>query len=124
MGIAALVLGILAVIIGLVPICGLPFGLPIALVGLVLGIVEVALKSKKNEPKGMGIAGIVLNAIAVAIILIWTVVFVAAANEAAEQSNTVLKEIATEMEKASEQAQEHAEKMQKEMHQENLKIKD
>ena len=73
MGVASLVLGILSLIIGFVPFCGAIALLP-AIIGLILGIVDVVLKSKKSEPKGMGIAGIVLSAISIVIIVFWVFV--------------------------------------------------
>ncbi len=77
MGVASLVLGILSLIIGFVPFCGAIALLP-AIIGLILGIVDVVLKSKKGEPKGMGIAGIVLSAISIVVIVFWVFVVAAA----------------------------------------------
>jgi len=73
MGIASMVIGIVAAVFGFIPFCGMFAFFP-AVVGFVLGIVDVVLKSKKQEPKGQGIAGIVLNAIAILIIFIWCVI--------------------------------------------------
>lgn len=77
MGVASLVLGILSLIVGFVPFCGAIALLP-AIIGLILGIVDVVLKSKKGEPKGMGVAGIVLSAISIVIIVFWVFVVAAA----------------------------------------------
>lgn len=77
MGVASLVLGILSLIIGFVPFCGAIALLP-AIIGLILGIVDVVLKSKKSEPKGMGVAGIVLSAISIVVIVFWVFVVAAA----------------------------------------------
>jgi len=78
MGIASMVIGIVSAILGFVPLCNY-FALIPASIGFILGIVDVAIKSqKKVEGKGIGIAGIVLNAIAIALIVIWSVLFVAA----------------------------------------------
>lgn len=74
MGIAALVLGIISIIIGFIPLCG-SIALVPAIIGVVLGIVDVVLKSKKGEKKGISIAGLVLSAIAVVIIVFWVFVF-------------------------------------------------
>ncbi len=49
-----------------------------AICGFILGIVDVSMKSKKQLPKGKGIAGIVMNSISIVIILLWTLVFAAA----------------------------------------------
>ena len=73
MGVAALVLGIISIIIGFIPFCGAIALLP-AIVGLVLGIIDTVKKSKKGEPKGMSIAGLVLSAVAIAIIIFWVFV--------------------------------------------------
>lgn len=78
MGLAALIIGIVAVVLGFIPFCGY-FALIPAIVGLILGIVDVQKKSKAQQPKGKGMAGIVLNAAAIIIILLWTLVFAAAA---------------------------------------------
>lgn len=70
MGIASLVLGILSAIIGFIPLCGMIALLP-AFIGLILGIVDAVKKSKAGEPKGMAIAGIILSAISIVIIIAW-----------------------------------------------------
>lgn len=77
MGVAALVLGIVSIICALTP-CGVIAWLP-ALVGLILGIVDVSIRGKKNLPKGKGIAGIVLNGLALIFIAFWTLAIGAAA---------------------------------------------
>lgn len=74
MGIAALILGIISIIVGFIPLCGSIAYFP-AIVGLILGIVDIVMKSKKNESKGMGIAGTVLSAISLIIITFWLFVF-------------------------------------------------
>ncbi|UCC12750.1 MAG: DUF4190 domain-containing protein [candidate division WOR-3 bacterium] len=78
MGIASMVIGIVSAILGFIPMCGWFATLP-AVVGLILGIVDVVQKNKNQQPgKGIGIAGIILNSIAIILILIWTFVIVAA----------------------------------------------
>ncbi len=76
MGLAAMVIGIFAVIFGFIPFCGF-FALIPAIIGLILGILDVKKKSKVQQPKGMGMAGVVLNAVAILVILLWTLVFAA-----------------------------------------------
>jgi len=98
MGIASLIIGIVAFVLGLVPACGLIFGLPPAVVGLILGILEISGKSKKNEPKGMGVAGTILNALAIVVILVWTLVIGAAAKESAGEFESAMQEVKTQME--------------------------
>lgn len=73
MGIAALILGIMSLIVGFMPFCGVIAFIP-AIVGLILGIVDTVQKSNKKEKKGMSIAGIVLNGIAIVCISFWILV--------------------------------------------------
>ena len=77
MGVAALVLGIVSVIIGFIPFCGAIAFIPAA-IGLILGIVDIVQKGKKGESKGVSIAGTVLSAIAIIVITFWLYVFGAA----------------------------------------------
>jgi hypothetical protein len=99
MGIAAMVLGIVAAVFAFIPICGIIAFVP-AVVGLVLGCVDVAMKSKNNAPKGQGIAGIVLNGAAIVIIIVW--VFFIAAN-----ANDGLEELQGELERAQQESQQY-----------------
>ena len=69
MGVAALVLGIISILIAFIPFCGVIAFLP-ALIGFILGIVFVVGGKKRNEPVGIGIAGLVLNLIALLVIII------------------------------------------------------
>ena len=95
MGIAALIIGIVSIIIGFIPFCNY-FALIPALVGLILGIVDIVLKSKANQPKGSGIAGTVLCSIAIVIIFLWTAVFSVMFTEAMN-SPEVQKEIQNQL---------------------------
>lgn len=70
MGVASLVIGIIAVLLGFIPFCGIIALIP-AIVGVVLGIVDWVKKSKQGQPKGMSIAGTILSSIAVVIIIVW-----------------------------------------------------
>ncbi len=78
MGLAAMIIGIIAVVLGFIPVCGMIALVP-AIIGLILGIVDVKKKSKAQQPKGQGMAGIVLNAVAIIVILLWTLIFAAGA---------------------------------------------
>jgi len=78
MGIASMVIGIIAIILAFIPFCGFIFLIP-AVIALILGIVDVAVKAKRNLPKGCGVAGIVLNSVAIIIIVLYTLVFSAGA---------------------------------------------
>lgn len=87
MGVAALVLGIISIIIGFIPFCGAIAFVP-AIIGLILGIIDIVQKSKKKEPKGMAIAGTILTGLAIVIISFWLFVFgVAASGTAGYISN-------------------------------------
>lgn len=96
MGIAALILGIISIIIGFIPLCGSIAFIP-AVVGLILGIVDTVQKSKKDEKKGISIAGIVLSALAIVIISLWVFLFgVAISNVDGNQLNSLAEEFSTE----------------------------
>lgn len=81
MGIASMVIGIIAAILGFVPFCNY-FAFVPAVIGLILGIVDVVKKSKENQAKGIGIAGITLNSLAMVLIFVWTVLIAAAGSTA------------------------------------------
>ena len=83
MGIASMVIGILAAILAFIPLCGYMAFVP-AVIGLILGLVDVSKKKKQEKPKGQGIAGIVLNAIAIGLIFLYSVIFAGAAIAADE----------------------------------------
>jgi len=82
MGIAALIIGIVSAVLAFIPLCGYIAFVP-ALVGLALGIVDIIQKSKKNESKVMGIVGVITNAVAIVIIIVWTPLVFAVAGAAA-----------------------------------------
>ena len=73
MGIATLVLGIVSFILGFIPFCGIIALIP-AIIGIVLGIVDLVKRSKEGTPKGVSIAGIILSAFAVIFIIFWVIV--------------------------------------------------
>ena len=74
MGIASLILGIISLSMGWIPfICFIMFAL--AIVGLILGAVDVAKKSKiEGGKKGIGIAGLVISALAIPVIIISSII--------------------------------------------------
>ena len=79
MGVAALVIGIASLLIGFIPLCGF-FALVPAIIGIILGIIDVVKKSKSTEEvkpkKGVSIAGIILSSLALILIIIYNVVIV------------------------------------------------
>jgi len=72
MGIAALVLGIISLLLSFIPVIGI-LGLGIAIIGLVLGIIDWVQKKKKDEKHGQAIAGVVCSAVAIIIVILYTV---------------------------------------------------
>ncbi len=72
MAIAALVLGIISIILAIIPFCSIFSVLP-AIVGLILGIIDLVKKKKNGGKKGMSITGIVLSGIAIVIMTVWLV---------------------------------------------------
>lgn len=74
MGIASFVLGMVALVMGWIPfICFL--ALILAIIGLILGIIDTIKKSKANDKnKGFSIAGLVISAISIPIILIMSII--------------------------------------------------
>ena len=97
MGVAALILGIVGISVAVIPMCGIVAFIP-CLVGLGLGIADIVVKGKKGQPKGLGIAGTILNALAILFVLLWTLCFAAAASdpELAEAFEMEQVEITTE----------------------------
>ncbi len=84
MGVAALVLGIVSVVIGFIPFCGSWAIIP-AIVGLVLGIIDWVKKNKEGNPKGKAIAGVICSAVAIVVILSYYFVVMAAAKKTTKE---------------------------------------
>jgi len=70
MGIAALILGIVGLIISFIPFCGMVAFLP-CLVGLGLGIADIVVKGRCGKGRAVGIVGTVLNGIALLVAIFW-----------------------------------------------------
>jgi hypothetical protein len=81
MGIASMVIGIIALVVGFIPLCGTWAVIP-AVIGLGLGIADVVVKTMRRDARGMGIAGLVLNTLAIAIIVSYFVFFIESAQQA------------------------------------------
>lgn len=71
MAVAALVLGIVSLVFAVVPIFGF-FGIIPALVGIILGIVDLVKKKGMEQPKGKSIAGVVLCGLAMVLAVAWS----------------------------------------------------
>ena len=79
-------LGIISASIGFVPFCG-TFALIPAIIGLILGIVDWVKQSKAGNPKGKSIAGTILSAIAIVVIMFYWVVVGAAVRNAVKNTD-------------------------------------
>ena len=60
-----------------------------AIIGLILGIVDIVNKKKADQPKGMAIAGTVLCGLAILFIILWLFVISAGAAVVSEDPNFV-----------------------------------
>ena len=76
MGVASLVLGIVAITIAWIPGCGWITFIP-AIVGLILGIIDIGEKRRLGLGKGMAIAGMVLSAISLGFNVMYFIMVVA-----------------------------------------------
>lgn len=74
MGVASLILGIVSVTVGCIPLLGIVALVP-AIVGLILGIIDLTGKNQKKEERGFSIAGTILSSIAIVIIIFLTLIF-------------------------------------------------
>ncbi len=92
MGIAALVIGIIAAIAAIVPLCGMIVALPAGVIGAILGIIDIILKSKKGAKKGVAVAGTIVCVVAVVFALIYNAILVKKLKDVAEESGMDLKE--------------------------------
>lgn len=90
MGVASLVLGILALIVAWVPCVGV-YALLFSVIGLILGAIGMVKAKKTGEGKGLSIAGFVCNVVATAIAIYWCVIIGGAAVAANDISNDIKK---------------------------------
>jgi hypothetical protein len=86
MGIASMVIGIIAVVVGFIPLCGMWAVVP-ALIGLGLGIADLIVKGRQGLPRGTAIAGIILNPLAIIVIIAWYFLFVYGATQAMDEAS-------------------------------------
>ena len=102
MGIASFVIGLICLILS--PFLSIFLILP-SILALILGIVDTVIKSKKKQPKGLSIAGIVLSTIALAICILIVVFAVYVYNNASDAISNSLSNLEDEI-KSELQAQE------------------
>jgi membrane-bound ClpP family serine protease len=87
LGIASLILGIIACLGSFVPFCGLIPTLFFGIIGIILGLVGLlAAKSDKRTGVGFPIAGVLTCATAIVVGLVITFLFAAAAANSANQA--------------------------------------
>jgi hypothetical protein len=72
MGVASMIIGIISLVIGFVPMCGFWAAVP-AVIGLILGIVDLVIRTKRKQPRGKAIVGVILNPLAIIVIVAWFV---------------------------------------------------
>ena len=75
MGIAALILGIIGIVCCIIFFLA-PLGLLLVFIGLILGIVDTIKKGKTGQKRGVSIAGIIICAITLVILILETVLVV------------------------------------------------
>jgi hypothetical protein len=83
MGIAALVLGIIAAPLAFIPCTAVFAWLP-ALLAIILGAVGLSQAKKGNGKTGLPIAGLVIGAVSLLIVICWIVLFAEAASEVSD----------------------------------------
>ncbi len=89
MGLAGLIVGIVAVLFSFIPCLGMYAIIP-AVVGIILSAISMSQAGKAGAPKGMAIGGLICSVIAVLVALYWVYVTMFVANEA---GNAILNEI-------------------------------
>jgi hypothetical protein len=77
LGIAALVLGILAILFAFIPIVGIA-SYPLAIVGVVLGLVGLGRVRTGRSSRGITLAGLIASVLGLVLVIVSTVVYVSA----------------------------------------------
>ena len=75
MGVAGMVLGILALIFGFIPLFGAFIAVPCLLVGLPLAGVSFHQNRRRGASNGMALTGMVTSVIALVVTIFWILVF-------------------------------------------------
>jgi hypothetical protein len=90
MGTAALVLGILAIVLAFIPILGFA-SWPLSILGIIFGLVGVRRVGKQRATnKGVAVSGFVLSIIGFVLVIISTVIYVGALNAGVQSINDSL----------------------------------
>ena len=89
MGVAGMILGIIGVVFAFIPLVGPFIAFPCIAVGMPLSIIGFVRNRRRGQGKGMAIAGMVCNAVALLMTIISVAITVAAVSEADEAFNRV-----------------------------------
>jgi hypothetical protein len=82
LGVAAFVCGIVGLVLGLIPLVGLFFSIPLGILGIVFGAVGIWRVTKKEaDNRGMAIAGLVTGILAIVIGIVITAAIGAGINQ-------------------------------------------
>lgn len=77
LGVAALVLGILAILLAFIPILGF-VAYPLAIVGIILGLVGLGRVRKGRASRGITVAGLIASVVGLVLVIVSTVIYVGA----------------------------------------------
>ena len=99
MKIASLVIGCVTILLSFIPCLGWFAILP-AVVGIILGVLAFKQARKNNQPKGMPIAGIVLNIVSILFVCVFTTLVYSSSTTASKEkgSTTASEEVGTKLE--------------------------
>ena len=85
MGVAGMILGIIGIVFAFIPLVGPFIAFPCIAVGMPLSIIGFVRNRRRGQGKGMAIAGMVCNAVALLLTIISVAITVAAISEADEE---------------------------------------
>lgn len=77
LGVAALVLGILAILLAFIPILGF-VAYPLAIVGIILGLVGLGRVRRGRSSRGITLAGLIASIVGLVLVIVSTVIYVSA----------------------------------------------
>ena len=75
MGIASLILGVISIVLAIIPYAGLFLAPVPTLLGLGLGLADLIARRKRRDYCGVAVAGTLVSAFALAILLGWLALF-------------------------------------------------
>jgi predicted Zn finger-like uncharacterized protein len=111
LGIASLSVGVLGLLIAWIPCVG-ALSWPICAIGLILGVVGLMVGISKGNAIGFPIAGSAVSGVALAISLMWVLLFARAARDLNQFGNQFGNQFAKEFERAAKDMQKQAQEAQ------------